>query len=484
MSELLEGSLIDASAALDRGDVSAVELCRAALDRIEASRTTLGMVISLRADAALAQAEAIDRRRSTDEPLGALAGIPLMHKDMFYRRGEVTTCGSAIRREWRATTTATVVERLDGAGALDLGRLNMAEFAVGLTGHNVHYGDCRNPWTPAHITGGSSSGSGAVTAARCVFGALGSDTGGSIRLPATVNGVVGLKPTQTRVSRAGAMPLSPSLDCIGPLARRVADAARLYDVIAGADTRDPTSSHRTVPSAEAACRQGARAGLDGVRVGVARTYFEDDLDPEVAALLSAARRQLEALGADIVEIDTTDVAAFAQLQTLLMGGEASTLHFAWLRDRFGEYSPQVRARLLPGLAYPATAYRLAASLRPDLTRAFIDATFARCDVLHTATLALPAPTLDETRTADGPEMAAMIMRLGRCTRPVSYLGLPALTVPMGFTANGLPSGCQLVGRPFGEARLFQVAGAYEAATGFHRQRPPFAAPLEPSRARP
>ena len=476
MSELLEGSLVDAQAAVAEGHVSAVELCEAALARVDAAQPGLNMAISVRAEAALARARAVDAARAAGRPVGVLGGVPLMHKDMYDRAGEVTTCGSTIRRAHVASTTATVVERLDAAGALDLGRLNMAEFAIGPTGHNIHHGDCRNPWNPAHIAGGSSSGSGAVTAARCVFGALGSDTGGSIRLPAAVNGIVGLKATQTRVSRAGAMPLSHSLDCVGPLARTVADAARLFEVVAGVDPKDRTSSARPVPRAEAACRQGVERGLRGVRVGIARGYVEDDLDPEVEALLATGRRVLEDLGAELVDVEIPDLSAVAQLQTLLMGGEATSLHYAWLRDRFADYSPQVRARLLPGLVYPATAPAMAARLRPALVRGFVEQAFARCDVLHLPALPLPTPTLDETRLADGPGMAALIERIARCTRPINYLGLPALVVPMGFTANGLPSGCQFVGRPFAEARLFQVGGAYEAATGWHHHRPPSAAP--------
>lgn len=478
MKELLEGSLVDAHAAIAAGDVSAVELCEASLERVEATQPTLNFMISSRADQALAQARAVDAARMRGEPLGPLAGVPLMHKDMYFRKGEVATCGSAIRRDMKTQVTSTAIARLDAAGALDLGRLNMSEFAVGMTGHNIHHGDCGNPWNPAHVTGGSSSGSGSATGARCIFGALGSDTGGSIRLPATVNGVVGLKPTQTRVSRYGAMALSASMDCVGPLARTAADTARLFEVIAGADPLDPTASRRPVPAAEAAALAGADKGLAGVRIGIPKVFFEDDIDPQVAALLSASRRELAALGATLVEVDNPDLSPFVPLQMLVMGGEAASLHFATLKDRFDDYSPQVRARLLPGLTYPAVASEMAALLRPELTRSFVEAAFADCDVLHAPTLTIPAPTLEETRTADGPGMVAMIARLGLCTRPINYLGLPALTVPMGFTDNGLPSGFQLIGRPFAEARLFQVAGAYEAAAGWHLTRPPFAAPLD------
>ena len=218
-------------------DVSAIEVTETAIRRAERLQPNLNAFISLEAEAALDAARAVDERISKGEPVGPLVGVPLAHKDMYYREGKVTTCGSKIRKDFVADRTSTVLHRLDEAGALYLGGLNMSEFAVGPIGNNVHFGDCRNPWNTDHAPGGSSSGSGATVAARIVYGALGSDTGGSIRIPSAMSGVVGLKPTQTRVSRYGLMPLSFSFDCGGPLTRTVRDAARIFDVIAGHDTR-------------------------------------------------------------------------------------------------------------------------------------------------------------------------------------------------------------------------------------------------------
>jgi aspartyl-tRNA(Asn)/glutamyl-tRNA(Gln) amidotransferase subunit A len=475
LSELLEGSIAEAATALAKRQVSAQELVAAALERILEVQPRWNFALSIRSKRALEAAAAADAARARGEPTGALHGIPLMHKDMYYRAGETSTCGSRIREGFVPETTATVIRRLDQAGAIDLGRLNMAEFAVGLTGHNIHYGDCRNPWSPAHITGGSSSGAGSVTAPRCVFGALGSDTGGSVRVPASVNGVVGLKPTQGRVSRAGAMPLSPSLDCLGPLARTVEDCAWLFEVIAGEDPADSSASRRLVPAACTAAKQGAEEGLRDLRIGIPTSFFEDELDPDIQALMTASRETLADLGAELIEIDMPDMNRLATLQNILMGGEAAARHGPWLKAHFADYSPQVRARLLPGLVFGATAWQDAARLRPLLLKAFADAVFAKVDLLATPTMVIAPPTLDETRLGDGPEMTAMIATLGRCTRPINYLGLPALSLPMGLADNGVPAGLQLIGRPFDEALMFRAAGGFEQALGFTDQRPPHAA---------
>jgi aspartyl-tRNA(Asn)/glutamyl-tRNA(Gln) amidotransferase subunit A len=468
MTEPTHLTLVEAAEAVRAREISARELASACIERSERLQPVLNTFINPDFDGALAEADAIDAAIARGEEPGPLAGVPLAHKDMYYRAGKVTTCGSKIRRDFRPDHSATVLERLGAAGGLYLGGLNMAEFAVGPTGHNVHFGACRNPWNTDHMPGGSSSGSGSATAARLVFGALGSDTGGSVRLPAAACGVVGLKPTQTRISRRGVMGLCFSLDNVGPLARTVRDCARLARVIAGHDPDDPTSSHHPVPDYEAATLRPEVAGL---RIGVPTRYYYDDLDDEVRACLEASLRVYADLGAEVVEVAPPDHEYLSDLMGAVMTSEAATLHQRWLAERPQDYGPQVLARIQPGLACPATRYLQALQVRHRLLARFVEAVFGGCDVLHLPVLAMPVPTLAETDVGDSPRFPEVIGRITRNTRTISYLGLPSLATPAGFTASGLPAAFQLVGPPFAEARLFRVAAAYEAATGWPSRAP-------------
>jgi aspartyl-tRNA(Asn)/glutamyl-tRNA(Gln) amidotransferase subunit A len=462
--------MVAAAAAIAAKRISSRELLDICLARIERLQPLLNCFIALDAERARRMAEAADTALARGAILGPLHGVPLAHKDMYYRAGRVSTCGSRIRRDFVPDQTATALERLDAAGALDLGGLNMAEFAVGPTGHNIHWGHCHNPWNPEHVTGGSSSGSGSAVAGRLVFGALGSDTGGSVRLPASMCGLVGIKPTQTRVSRYGVMGLSFSLDNVGPLARTVRDAARLLQAIAGHDPRDPTSSRVPVPDYE----EGLDLGVKGLRIGTPTNYFYDGADGEVRALLRASLDQLASLGAEIVELAVPDHEQLSNLAGIVVTAEAATLHGAWLRERPQDINPQMRARIEPGLAVPATHYLRALHVRDRMLARFNEDVFSRCDILHAPSLNVPVPTIAETDVGDGPEMGRVIGSLTHCTRTINYLGVPSVSVPAGFTPNGLPAGFQLIGRPFAEARLLCVAAAYEAAAGWVTQAPALA----------
>jgi len=468
MTDLARVTLVAAATAIARGEISSVELTRACLERAHRLNAALNCFIRIEDELALREAARADAARAAGERLGVLHGVPLAAKDMFYDPERETSSGSRVRQGFRATTKATVLVRLAAAGAVNLGALNMTEFALGPTGHNAFYGDCRNPWNPAHIAGGSSSGAGAAVAARIAFGALGSDTGGSIRIPAAANGVLGLKPTYGRVSRAGAMPLSWSTDHIGPLARTARDLARLLAVIAGYDATDPSSSRRPVPDYEAALADG----VAGLRVGIPVNYFFDGVDPGVRRLLEASLKVLAELGAQLVEIEVPAPEHLTELGRAIVYSEAAALHGEWLRTRPGDYSPQVRARAMTGIAIPAAAYLEALQLRPRLLRRFVSGVYAGCDVLALPTLALPVPTLADTDVGAGEAMWAIIGRLVYCTGPFNYLGVPALSVPVGFTASALPASLQLVGRPFAEARLLRVAAAYQSATDWHQRSPP------------
>jgi aspartyl-tRNA(Asn)/glutamyl-tRNA(Gln) amidotransferase subunit A len=463
-------SLCEAADAVRSGRIKAEALAEACLDRI-GQAGHLNCVVAADRNAALESARATDRAIAQGRDPGVLGGVPLAHKDMFYRKGRVTECGSLIRRDFVPDVTAAVLERLDRAGAVDLARLHMAEFAMGPSGHNAHLGRCRNPWNPDHITGGSSSGSGSAVAARLAFGALGSDTGGSVRLPAAMCGVVGLKPTQGRVSRYGSMPLSDSLDCIGPLARTVRDVARLMGVLAGADPRDPGTVATPVPDYEAALDGTSAGRLDGVRIGLPTSFYFDGLDPEVAELVDAARRKLESLGASVVDVDIPDHRQLGELAGVVFTPEAATLHLPWLRERPGDYGEQVRARLLQGLTLPATAYLQARTLRGRMLADMVEGPLRHCDALLTPVLKHRVPTGAETDVGAGAGMAKVVGGLAELTRPLSYLGLPGLSVPAGFTANGLPTAIQLIGKPFSEGELLSIGHAYELASGWTREAP-------------
>ncbi|MFZ9624809.1 MAG: amidase [Burkholderiaceae bacterium] len=467
MSALHDMTLAEAAAALRARRVSAVELLQAQIARARAVQPAINAFIRIDEEPAMAQARALDSEAARGHFRGPLHGVPMAHKDMFYRTGLITTCGSAIRRDVRADTTATALERLDAAGAIDFGTLNMAEFAYGPTGHNVHVGAARNPWNTAHITGGSSSGSGAAVAARATFGALGSDTGGSVRLPASLCGVTGLKVSYGRVSRAGAMPLSYSMDTVGPLARTALDCALMLQVLAGADPRDPTTPAQPVPDYAARLQQP----LGGLRVGVPNQFFHDDLDPVVARCIDEARKVLTSLGCRVIPVDLPDMRAAEVAATHVIAAEAATLHGNWLRTRPQDYSPQVRARLMRGLAVPASRYIDALRLRGELLQRFLSEVFNQVDVLHMPSLAIPTPTLAETDVGGGARMDRILALLTRLQRPLNFLGLPSIALPCGLTPNGMPVGMQLAGRPFAEDVILHLAHAFQQVTPWHARQP-------------
>jgi aspartyl-tRNA(Asn)/glutamyl-tRNA(Gln) amidotransferase subunit A len=461
-------SLSEAAAAIARRKVSSVELTQACLARMERLGARLNCIAAVDAEAALGQARKADRELKRGRKRGPLHGVPLAHKDMYYRKGRVSGCGSRIRKDFVPDHTATVLERLDAAGALDIARLNMVEFALGITGHNEITGHVRNPWNPAHITGGSSSGSASAVAARLVYGTLGSDTGGSIRFPAACCGLVGIKATNGRVSRHGAMPLSFSFDNVGPLARTTRDAALILQTIAGFDERDPTSSRRPVGSFLGELEKGAK----GLRVGVPENYFYDSLAPEAEKPVRASLEVLRRAGARLVSVRVPDsVSSTNAMTTSSIVAEGAGLHARWLRERPQDYGTQTRGRLMLGMLCPASRYVEMLNLRAPIAAEFVDAVFAKADVLHTPVLPVEVPTIAETDMAANPGFLALLRGLGHATRPFSFMGLPAISVPCGFTANGLPASFQLAGRPFDEATLFRVARAYERECDWHARAP-------------
>ena len=465
--KILELSCADLARAIRAKQVTALAAMQAVLARADAVQKTLNCYVRTDSDEALAAARLADAELARGVVRGPLHGVPMAHKDMYYREGAISSCGSKIKREMAAPSTATALKKLDAAGAIQFGVLNMAEFAYGPTGHNYHLGHCRNPWNPDYITGGSSSGSGASVAARANFAALGSDTGGSIRLPATFCGTSGIKPTWSRVSRHGAMPLSFSMDTVGPLARTVEDCALILGVIAGADPLDPTASQHAVPNYMA---QLARP-VKGLRIGTPKRYFYDDIDTEILSWMQSSLEAYRRLGAEVIEVDLPDMEPWNAAAVLIIAAEAGAAHGNWMRTRPQDYSDQVRARLEVGLAVPAATYLDGLRLRGIALEAFSRAVFSKVDVLHAPSVAFQTPTIAETDVGGGAAMARVLNNITRLTRPGNFLGLPCLSVQAGFSKSGMPTAMQLIGRPFDEAALFAAGHAYQQATEWHLQAP-------------
>ena len=467
-TELLALSCIELAKAIREGKTTASRAMEVTLARAGAVQPRLNAFLRIDADLALDAARLADKDLARGHLRGPLHGVPMAHKDMYHRRGVASSYGGKIGPTRPAASTATVLEKLDRAGAIQFGVLNMAEYAFGPTGHNYHYGHCRNAWNPDFITGGSSSGSGTTVAARANFAGLGSDTGGSIRLPATFCGTSGIKPTYGRVSRAGVMPLSFSLDTVGALTRTVEDCALILSAIAGPDERDPTADGRAVPDYVA---QLARP-VAGLTIGRPRQYFYEGCDPEIAARMDASLEVFRTLGARVIEVDLPDIDSWNAAWRMIIYAEAAALHGNWLRTRPQDYSAQVRAGFQSGLAIPAAAYIDSLRLRGVALSAFCESVFSKVDVLHAPAVGIQTPSVAESDVGGGPNMAALLAQITRLTRPGSYLGIPTLSVQAGFVKSGMPVGMQLLGRPFDEATLLALGSAYQSATDHHRRQPP------------
>jgi aspartyl-tRNA(Asn)/glutamyl-tRNA(Gln) amidotransferase subunit A len=452
-------------------EVSPVEVVRAHLARIDALDGTLHSFITVCADAAVAAARDAEAALMAGRAAGPLHGVPIGLKDLVDTRGVRTTGGSRILRDRVPVADATVTTRLTAAGAIVLGKLNMHEFAYGPEGLNEHYGQTRNPWdaTVARVPGGSSSGSGVAVAAGLVPVALGSDTGGSIRIPASLCGITGLKPTYGRVSRAGVLPLAWSMDHVGPMARSAADCALVLGAMAGFDAADPTTSALPVPDYTAALGQDVK----GLRVGLLKGFFAEELVPDLRAALDAAVTQLRTLGAIVDEVTLPHAVHVAAAALAVVAPEALAYHAQFMRTRPQEYQRDVRERLFSGAFVSGVHYLRGQQIRA-IVRAEVDAALAERDVLLAPSTPIAAPALGAREvTVDG---ARVDVRGGllKFTRPFNVSGHPSCSVPCGFTGDGLPLGMQIVGRPFNEATVRRVADAWQRATDWHTRRPPMA----------
>lgn len=431
---------------LSRSELSSEELVRSQLDRAE-KLSALNAFISLFREEAISEARRLDARRRKGEILGPLHGIPITAKDLVWSRGQKTTSGSKIEADFVPDRDAPALASLRSRGAVLLGKTNLHEFAYGVSNVNPHYGTACNPWDRTRISGGSSGGSAVALAAGVGYGSIGTDTGGSIRIPSSLCGVAGLKPTYGRISREGVTPLSWSLDHVGPMARTVEDVSVLYEAMSGeaVDHREPAGS----------------APLRDLKVGLHSRYFFENLAPEVAASVRSAVADLESLGASIVEIDLPEIEISGACRNTIAFAEASCYHEKNIRTRPQDYGEDTRDLLRLGLLIPATDYLTALRVRRSVFRAFRKA-FEGIDILAAPATPATAPPIGAPALETGEELRSGLLRLAG---PFNTVGFPVLALPCGFTERGLPIGLQLAAAPRRESLLLRVGRALERRCG-------------------
>jgi aspartyl-tRNA(Asn)/glutamyl-tRNA(Gln) amidotransferase subunit A len=458
-------TILEAAAALRARKISSVELTAASLDRIEKLNSRLNAILTVTTETAQKCARQADQELARGVDHGPLHGIPIAIKDVFETAGIRTTCGSSLFSDFVPSRDAAVVEKLTAAGVVLMGKAGMHELAYGVTSNNPHFGPVRNPWDVERVPGGSSGGSGSAVAAGLVFMATGSDTGGSIRIPATFCGTVGLKPTFGRVSRYGVMPLDFSLDHMGPLTRSVRDAAAVLNTIAGYDARDDTSSRRPVDnySPEANCN------IRGLRIGWPQNFYLERVDPAVEAAVRRMADTAQQLGARVMPVRVPDIAALNVVGRVILLAEASAVMEAHLdkRDRFGA---DVLALLDQGRLLPATDYVNAQRLRRIFQRDF-DRLWEQVDCLFTPTTPAAAPRIGQTSATIAGQTEDVRLASTRFVRGINVLGLPALSMPCGLDQDGMPLGLQIIGRAFEESKILRIGAALEDATEHHKLAP-------------
>jgi aspartyl-tRNA(Asn)/glutamyl-tRNA(Gln) amidotransferase subunit A len=443
---------------------SIVELTDSVLSNLEGLGRQLKAVAHVARKDALARAKNLCRQPDRSSPL---FGIPLALKDLYMRKGWPCEGGSKTLAGHRAERTAFTVKRLDRAGFVDCGRLTSVEFGLGTTGHNAYAGTPTNPWYPEYICGGSSSGSAAAVAAGIVAASLGTDTGGSVRLPAAACGLVGIKPTHGLVGRSGVIALSPTLDTIGPLTRSVRDGAIILQVIAGVDDIDSSSVSLECPD----FLHNLEIGITGLRIGFPTNHFLENTEGSVADGVDIVLRLAGRLGAECIDVALPGIEAANALTMMIIAVEGFALHERTILENHGDFEEQSLGRLLVGSFIPARDYHNAIANRATMAKRVLAETFERVDAVITPVWPYPLPTIVESDLGANPEAADMVLQSGRNTRPVNYLGFPAVTLPTGFDANGLPTSVQLIGAPYTEATLLRIASALERELDFWSAAP-------------
>ena len=450
----LPRSLVALSGDLGERRLSPVEVVSTLLERIEKDETN--SFVTVTAERALEEASCAEAEIMAGRHRGPLHGVPVALKDLIYTGGVRTTMGSSFFADHVPDNTATVARRLEEAGSILIGKTNTHEFAYGPTGDLSHFGPTRNPHDKGRITGGSSGGSAAAVAAELCYGALGSDTGGSIRIPAALCGVVGIKPTFGRVSKHGVFPLAWSLDHVGPITRTVEDNAMMLNALAGHDPDDPYSVDRP----EENFARDLRRGLDGARIGVPTEFYFEYVDEEVEALVREVADVFVSLGAQVREVEILNLWETLHAQRLVLAAEAFAVHEERLKTDPERFDDQSLERLLAGENLQAFRYAKARQRKLHSRREF-EPVLREVDVLLTPTVPIPATRIGQRETTIGGYQEAVYSALTRLTGPTNLNGLPSLSVPCGTTTQGLPAGLQLIGRPFHEATLYRFGNAYE-----------------------
>jgi aspartyl-tRNA(Asn)/glutamyl-tRNA(Gln) amidotransferase subunit A len=454
--------LVETAALFRAGKLSPVELTEALLARIERLDPTFHAFIHLMPDTARDTARRAEADFAAGRAASPMQGIPFGLKDIIDLAGVATTCHSRIFADHLATADATVTTRLKTAGGVPFGKLSTHEFAIGGPSFDLPWPPAVNPWGGAHFPGGSSSGSGVALASGMLPAALGTDTGGSVRNPASMCAIVGMKATYGRVSRAGVFPLAYSLDHVGPMTRSVADNAALLQVLSGYDPADPASADVPVPDFSAEIG----LGLEGLKIGHVRHFYagDDQAHPEMIAAVDKAAETLRDLGADVREIRLAPLQDYAACNRTIIGAEAYAIHRRFLQERPGDYGELARRRILNGVGITAADYIDALRWRARLT-AETEAAMAGLDCIITASSFDPPPRIDDAEANER-------VYPRQCRQPFNVTGQPALAMPAGFSSDGLPLSLQLVGHAWAEARIYRIAHAYERATGWTRHRPP------------
>lgn len=448
-------SLEEIAGRIGSKQVSPVEVTEAVLARIDSLNPKLNAYMTVTGEQAMASARAAESEIAGGKYRGPLHGVPIGLKDLFATKGVRTTAGSKILSDWVPDYDATVVTKLADAGAISVGKLGMHEWAFGCTSDNVHYGTIHNPWSMEHVPGGSSGGSGAATSAGLGFATLGSDTGGSIRIPAALCGCVGMMPTYGRASLYGAVPLSWSLDHVGPLTRTVRDAAIVLQAISGYDPLDPSTEHVPVPD----WLKNIERGPKGLRIGVPKQYFWHEADTEIEALVRKAIAALAAAGATVVEVDLPEAdALFGPINTVILV-EPAAYHAENLAARRADFGAQVVALFSVGATIPGVAYANALLEMQRMRRGAADAWLEGVDVLAMPTTTMQTPTIAASRERD-PSAA-----LARNTAVADFTGQPAISVPCGLTSANMPVGIMFSGRRWDESSVLWAGRAYEQVRG-------------------